>query len=90
MAPIRTLKGCTKKDWEQGLCGNFQGILFTKNGKEEKLFFRSAEERESYYKKHLQGHKEFSKFVRYSVCSAMRPSKKQRRCRPKYKTRKNK
>ena len=90
MSPILTLKGCTKKEWEQGLCGNFQGLLFRKNGKQYRLFFRSAKERESYYKKHLRGYKECSKFVRYSVCSSSRPSRDQRRCRAKYKTRKNK
>ena len=72
MAPIRTIKGCTKNEWEQGRCGKFQGLLFTKNGKQYKLFFHSAKERESYYKKHLRGHKEYSKFMRYSVCSATR------------------
>jgi len=90
MAAIKKLKGCIKKEWEKGLCGNFQGLLFMKNGKKERLFFRSAEERESYYKKHLQGHKECSKFMRYSVCSRSRPTKNQRRCRSKRSTRKNK
>ena len=90
MAAIKKLKGCTKKEWEKGLCGNFQGLIFTKNGKQEKLFFRSAEERESYYKKHLRGHKECSKFMRYSVCSMTAPTKNQRRCRSKRNTRKNK
>jgi hypothetical protein len=59
-----------------------------KNGKQEKLFFRSAEERESYYTKHLRGHKEYSKFMRYSVCS--RSTASQRRCKSKRNTRKNK
>jgi len=78
MAPIKELKGCSRKDFEEGICGNYQGILFMKNGKKEKLFFRSSEERESYYKKHLKD--KYSKFMRYSVCSKTPATRRQRRC----------
>jgi len=86
MAPIKELKGCSRKDFEEGMCGNYQGILFMKNGKKEKLFFRSSEERESYYKKHLKD--KYSKFMRYSVCSKTPPTRKQQRCGSKRNTRK--
>jgi hypothetical protein len=89
MAPIKKLKGCTRKEFKEGICGNYQGILFTKNGKKEKLFFRSSEEREAYYNKHLRGDNSCSKFMRYSVCSRTPPTKKQRRCGSKRSTRKN-
>ena len=88
MAPIKTLKGCSSDDYKEGICGNYQGLLFTKNGTRQKIFFRSSEERETYYKKHMKGNKEFSKFMRYSVCSKTTPTKKQRRCGNKRNTRK--
>jgi len=77
---IKKLKGCTRKEFKSRICGNYQGLLFMKNGKKEKLFFRSSEERESYYKIHIKGNKEYSKFIRYSVCSKTTPTRKQRRC----------
>jgi len=78
--PIKTLKGCNRDEYEQRLCGNYQGILFMKNGKKNKLFFRSSQEREAYYKKHIKGNKEYSKFRRYSVCSKTKSTKNQRLC----------
>jgi hypothetical protein len=80
MAPIKTLKGCGRKQFKEGVCGNYQGLLFMKHGKQEKLFFRSSEERESYYNTHLRGDKQYSKFMRYSVCSTTTPAQTQRRC----------
>ena len=83
MAPIKTLKGCSRKDYKQRLCGNFQGLVFIKNGnngKKNKLFFHSSQEREAYYKKYIKGNKEYSKISRYSVCSKTKPTKTQRLC----------
>jgi len=80
MAPIKTLKGCGRKQFKEGVCGNYQGLLFMKDGKREKLFFRSSEERELYYNTHLRGDKQYSKFMRYSVCSTTTPTQTQRRC----------
>lgn len=80
MAFIKTLKGCSHKEYKQRLCGNFQGLVFIKNGKKNKLFFHSSKEREAYYKKHMKGKKEYSKISRYSVCSKTKPTKTQRLC----------
>jgi len=80
MPPIKILKGCSRKDYDEGICGNYQGLIYTKNGKREKIFFRSSEERESYYKSHLKDNSECSKFIRYSVCSKTPPTRSQRRC----------
>ena len=80
MAPIKKLEGCNRKEYSEGVCGNYQGILFMKDGKREKLFFRSSEQRESYYNKHLKSDKKYSKFIRYSVCSKTPPTRKQRHC----------
>lgn len=83
MAPIKTLKtlkGCSRKEYKQRLCGNFQGLVFIKNGKKNKLFFHSSQEREFYYKKYMKGKKEYSKIIRYSVCSKTKPTKTQRLC----------
>ena len=83
MAPIKTLKtlkGCSRKEYKKRLCGNFQGLVFIKNGKKNKLFFHSSQEREAYYKKYLKGKKEYSKIIRYSVCSKTKPTKTQRLC----------
>lgn len=86
MAPIKTLKtlkGCSRKEYKKRLCGNFQGLVFTKNGnngKKNKLFFHSSKEREAYYKKYMKGKKEYSKISRYSVCSKTKPTKTQRLC----------
>ena len=85
MAPIKTLKtlkGCSHKEYKQRLCGNFQGLVFINgnNGKKNKLFFHSSKEREAYYSKHLKGKKEYSKIIRYSVCSKTKPTKTQRLC----------
>ena len=91
MSALKKLQGCNRKSWIEGNCGMYQGLLYMKNGKKEKLFFRSSEERESYYNTHLQGNKDFSKFMRYSVCSKTPPTLKQRRCgRSKRSTRKTK
>lgn len=79
MRPITKLEGCSRKKFNEGLCGNYQGILFMNKGKREKLFFRSSEERETYYKKYL-ANKQYSKFIRYSVCSTTPPTRRQRRC----------
>jgi len=82
MAPIKTLKGCSRKEYKQRLCGNFQGLVFIKNGnngKKNKLFFHSSQERESYYKKYMKGKKEYSKIIRYSVCSKTKPTTKTQR-----------
>ena len=85
MPPIKTLKilkGCSRKEYKQRLCGNFQGLVFIKNGngKKNKLFFHSSQERESYYKKYMKGKKEYSKISRYSVCSKTKPTNTQRLC----------
>lgn len=80
MAPIKKLEGCNNKQFKEGVCGNYQGLIFMKNGKKEKLFFRSSEERETYYNTHLRGDKKYSNFMKYSVCSKTPPTKKQRRC----------
>ena len=85
MAPIKTLKtlkGCSRKDYKQRICGNFQGLVFKNgnNGKKKKLFFHSSQERESYYKKYIKGKKEYSKISRYSVCSKTKPTKTKRLC----------
>ena len=80
MAPIKTLKGCSRKEYKQRLCGNFQGLVFIKNGKKNKLFFHSSQEREAYYKKYMKGKKEYSKISRYSMCSKTKPTKTQRLC----------
>ena len=37
MAPIKTLKGCSSDDYKEGICGNYQGLLFTKNGTRSKV-----------------------------------------------------
>ena len=86
MAPIKTLyalKGCSRNEYKQRLCGNFQGLVFIKygnNGKKNKLFFHSSKEREAYYKKYMKGKKEYSNISRYSVCSKTKPTKTQRLC----------
>jgi hypothetical protein len=80
MAPVKIKGACGHSKFKEGVCGNYQAILFMKNGKRVKLFFRSTEERESYYKTHLQGRKEYSKFIKYSVCSISPPTRTQRRC----------
>lgn len=91
MAFLTNLKGCGRKQYHEGVCNNYQGLLFMNNGKQQKLFFRSTEERESYYKKYLQDNKEYSNFKRYSVCSSTPSTQKQRRCgRHKHTTRKSK
>ena len=77
---LKTLKGCSRKEYKQRLCGNFQGLVFIKNGKKNKLFFHSSQERESYYKKYMKGKKEYSKIIRYSVCSKTKPTETQRLC----------
>jgi len=77
---LKTLKGCSRKEYKQRLCGNFQGLVFIKNGKKNKLFFHSSQEREAYYKKYMKGKKEYSKISRYSVCSKTKPTKTQRLC----------
>jgi hypothetical protein len=48
MAPVKIKGACGHSKFKEGVCGNYQAILFMKNGKRVKLFFRSTEERESY------------------------------------------
>jgi|LauGreDrversion4_2_1035121.scaffolds.fasta_scaffold779374_2 hypothetical protein len=69
MPPVKLKAGCSRKAHKDGLCNNFQAIMFTKNGVKQKLFFNSVKEREEYYKKHLKGKEGCEKFVRYSVMS---------------------
>ena len=69
MSPVNLKAGCSRKAHKEGLCNNFQAIMFVKNGVKQKLFFNTVKEREAYYKKHLKGKDGCMKFVRYSVMS---------------------
>ena len=73
VVPITSIKtNCNKKDYNSGACNTYQCINFIKNGKRQRLVFRSVADRESYYKKHLKGNKEYSKFMRYSIIGTTR------------------
>ncbi len=69
MSPVKLKAGCSRKAHKEGLCNNFQAIMFVKDGVKQKLFFNSVKDREAYYKKHLKGKDGYEKFVRYSVMS---------------------
>jgi hypothetical protein len=81
MAPIKKLPGCGRKAWIEGICGNYQALSFKKGDKEHRLFFRSSDEREAYYKENIQGKEGYSHFGRGSVCSTKKPTKDQRTCK---------
>ena len=69
LAPVKITTGCSRM---AGGCGKYQGLWFKDGDKSRELFFRSSEEREAYYKKHIQGESRFSSFRRGSVCSSRR------------------
>ena len=81
--PLKTLKRCSRRAYNEGECYNFQALgcdVLNKNKKTKKriaLFFKSVREREAYTKS-KPGKRKLSRcdrLSRYSVVSATRGEK---------------